>query len=99
MRIWCYRCAMSSFAVLLSRVMALYLENLASSFLILMPAGAAWLYGGEGALASLLRLAVGGIFLAMFPTTAVAGGRVSVELVRRPGWRIRSSWFRRCISC
>ena len=68
----------SAFQVMLARVLALYLETLFFSVLILAPAGAAWLwYGGEGGVFFLLRLAVGIVFLALLPTVlALAGGFV-----------------------
>lgn len=55
--------------VLLSKLAALYVENLVISTLLLLPAGAAWLwYGGSGGVLTLLRLAAGAVFLALLPT-------------------------------
>ena len=55
--------------VLLSKLAALYVENLVISALLLLPAGAAWLwYGGSGGVLTLLRLAAGAVFLALLPT-------------------------------
>lgn len=66
----------SAFALLLSRVLALYLENLVFSLVVMLPAGAAYLwYGGEGGLRFALVLLLCVPFLALLPTMlALVGG-------------------------
>ncbi|MEG2086844.1 MAG: hypothetical protein RR022_01505 [Angelakisella sp.] len=59
----------SAFSLLLSRVLALYLENLVFTTFIMLPAGAAYLYyGGSGGVAFVLTLLVCTPFLALLPT-------------------------------
>lgn len=59
----------SAFSVMLSKVMALYLENLLICFLMMLPCGAAYLYhGGTGGVVFFLSLLFLVIFLAMLPT-------------------------------
>lgn len=62
--------------VLLSKLTALYAENLVLSAMVVLPAGAAWLwYGGGGGGLLALRLAAGTVFLALLPTVlALAAG-------------------------
>ena len=59
-----------AFTVLLSKLAALYAENLLVCALLVLPAGAAriWFGGGGGALL-VLRLVIGVPFLALLPTT------------------------------
>ena len=60
--------------ILLSKLTALYGENLFFTLLLLWPAGAAWLWqGGGGGLLFLLRLTAGGIVLALLPTALSLG--------------------------
>ena len=82
----------SQFSILLSKLLAVYLENLAFTLLILAPVGAAWLYyGGGGGVLFLARLILGGLFLALLPTLlALVGGFVLSWLSSRlPG---RAVW-------
>lgn len=59
----------SSFTLLLSRVLALYLENLVFSVFVMIPAGFAYLvYGGAGGVSFVLSLLVGTVVLALLPT-------------------------------
>lgn len=75
----------SAFSVILSRLLALYLEILLIVQLMLLPAGIAWLvFGGGGGALFLLLLVVEGVFLAFVPTLAslVFGGVVSLLVSR-----------------
>ncbi|MCI8539691.1 MAG: hypothetical protein HFF18_13725 [Oscillospiraceae bacterium] len=68
-------------SVLLSKLTALYVENLVFCLFFLLPAGGAWLwYSGDGP-AFVLRLLVGTAFLALLPTV----------LSLACGWLL--SWF------
>lgn len=59
----------SPFALLLSRALALYLENLLVSLFVLLPAGAAYqFHGGGGGAAFWLALVPGAVVLALLPT-------------------------------
>ena len=59
----------SAFAVMLAKLTALYVENLAFCAFLMLPAGAAWLwFGGAGGVLFIIRLLTGAIFLAMLPT-------------------------------
>ena len=66
----------SAFAVLLSKLTALYVENLLICTFLILPAGAAWLrFSGAGGLPFIARLVIGILFLAMLPTVlALAAG-------------------------
>lgn len=68
----------SAFTVLLAKLTALYLENLAFCVFLVLPAGAAWLwFGGGGGALFVLRLIIGTLFLAMLPTVlSLAAGFV-----------------------
>ena len=82
----------SQFSILLSKLLAVYLENLVFTLLALAPAGAAWLvWGGGGGALFAARLALGGLALALLPTLlALAGGFVLSWLSGRlPG---RAVW-------
>lgn len=66
----------SSFALMLSRTLALYLENLVSTVFVLLPAGVIYLwYGGPGGWAVLPLLLISCLFLNLLPTllTLIAG--------------------------
>ncbi len=59
----------SSFQVMLARILALYLENLILVEAFLIPAGIAWLvFGGGGGAVFIILLIVQGAFLAFLPT-------------------------------
>lgn len=59
-----------AFTLLLSRTLALYLENLVFALFVMLPAGAAYLvHGGAGGVGFVLRLLVCTLFLALLPTT------------------------------
>ena len=59
----------SAFTLMLSRTLALYLENLVSVFFMLLPAGAAYLWhGGGGGVVFFLLLILSALFLALLPT-------------------------------
>ena len=59
----------SAFAVMLAKLTALYVENLAFCAFLMLPAGAAWLwFGGAGGVLFIIRLLTGALFLAMLPT-------------------------------
>ena len=59
----------SPFALMLSRTLALYLENLVSTVFVLLPAGVIYLwYGGPGGWAVLPLLLVSALFLNLLPT-------------------------------
>lgn len=59
----------STFSVMLARLMAVYLECLLIIEVVLAPAGVAYiLYGGEGGLPFVLRLMLLGVFIAFIPT-------------------------------
>ena len=70
----------SPFVLMLSRVSALYLENMVSTVFVLLPAGVIYLwYGGPGGWAVLPLLLVSALFLNLLPTLltgllAVDGG-------------------------
>ena len=58
-----------AFELLLARVMALALENLVFSCMILLPAGLAYtVFGGGGGIGFWLRLLIGAVGLSLFPT-------------------------------
>ncbi|MBP8855489.1 MAG: hypothetical protein KBG54_03175 [Oscillospiraceae bacterium] len=60
---------LSAFAVMLSKIMALYLENLFFSIFMMLPAGVAYLVmGGEGGVGFVLRYLLCNIFLPILPT-------------------------------
>ena len=62
----------SPFALMLSRTLALYLENLVSTVFVLLPAGVIYLwYGGPGGWAVLPLLLVSALFLNLLPTLLV----------------------------
>lgn len=62
----------SSFYVMLSRLLALYLETLLMMELFILPAAVAWLlYGGEGGAAFFVLMLVLGVFLSFIPTLIV----------------------------
>lgn len=57
------------FALMLSRTLALYLENLISTIFVLLPAGIIYLwYGGPGGILTLPTLLVCALFLNLIPT-------------------------------
>ena len=59
----------SPFTLMLSRTLALYLENLVSTVFVLLPAGVIYLwYGGPGGWAVLPLLLVSALFLNLLPT-------------------------------
>lgn len=59
----------SSFSVMLARLLALYLEALMMVELMLIPTGIAYLiYGGSGGVLFMVLLLVMGVFLALLPT-------------------------------
>ncbi len=59
----------SAFEIMLSKIMALYLENLLITLFMMLPCGVAYLTsGGTGGLLFLLLMLVGSIFLALIPT-------------------------------
>ena len=59
----------SPFLLMLTRTLALYLENLIFSLFIMLPAGAAYLFfGGAGGVWFTAALLLGTIFLALLPT-------------------------------
>lgn len=77
----------SSFTVMLARVLALYLEALFMCELMLIPAGAAYLfYGGANGVGVLLLLMVEGFFMALLPTfvALVFGSLVALVVSRLP---------------
>lgn len=77
----------SSFSILVSRAMALYLEALVMCEVMLIPAGAVWLWqGGGGGAMFMLGLLVCGMFLALLPTllSLVFGALVSIFVARLP---------------
>ncbi|MEF9866067.1 MAG: hypothetical protein RR814_06455 [Oscillospiraceae bacterium] len=60
---------LSAFSIMLSKTMALYLENLVFSVFMMLPAGGAYLYfGGAGGVWFILRLIVAVLFLPIIPT-------------------------------
>lgn len=66
----------SPFALMLSRTLALYLENLVSTIFVLLPAGVIYLWhGGDGGILVLPLLLVCALFLTLIPTllSLVAG--------------------------
>lgn len=73
----------SSFAVMLSRLLALYLQALLMIELMLLPAGIAYVVYG-GSVASLFVLLLLGVFLALLPTLAclLFGTLISVLISR-----------------
>lgn len=79
----------SAFTLLLSRLLALYLENLVFSLFVMLPAGAAYLwYGGGGGFRFALVLLLCIPFLALLPTllSLVCGfvlGWLSSKFVRK----------------
>lgn len=61
---------LSSFSVMLSKIIALYLENLFFGLFMMLPAGAAYLfYGGEGGIMFVVRLLLFNFILPLLPTT------------------------------
>lgn len=59
----------SSFSVMISKLLALYLENLVFTVFMLIPAGVAYLYsGGSGGVGFFLILLVSSLFVALIPT-------------------------------
>lgn len=77
----------SSFAVMLARVFALYLEVLLMVEFLLLPAGIAYLvFGGAGGIGFLLLLLLLGAFLALLPTllSLVLGCIISLIVARLP---------------
>ena len=58
----------SAFSVLLSKVLALYLENLAFTLFLLLPAGAACIYFGGFGAAFVLLLVAAAVLLPLLPT-------------------------------
>ena len=65
----------SAFTLMLSRTLALYLENLVSVFFMLLPAGAAYLWhGGGGGVVFFLLLILSALFLALLPTLILFWG-------------------------
>lgn len=68
-------------SVLLSKLTALYVENLAFCLFFLLPAGGAWMWYGPGDPAFILRFLPGVLFLALLPTV----------LSLACGWLL--SWF------
>lgn len=68
-------------SVLLSKLLALYVENLVFCLFLLLPAGGAWLWYGPGDLIFVLRFLLGTVFLALLPTVLTLAG----------GWLL--SWF------
>lgn len=77
----------SAFAVLLSKLTALYAENLVFCGFLILPAGAAWLrFGGGGGAAFVVRLVAGTLFLALLPTVlSLAAGFLLSWLGGRAG--------------
>ena len=79
----------SSFTLLLSRLSALYLENLFFGVFVMLPAGAAYLFfGGGGDVRFFLTLLLGTVLMAFLPTllALVAGfllGWVSARFARK----------------
>ena len=75
--------------VLLSKLTALYAENLLFCTFLVLPAGAAWLWqGGDGGALFLLRLLLGTLFLALLPTVlSLAAGFLLSWLAGRFGNR------------
>lgn len=75
----------TSFAIMLARVSALYVEVLLIMELLLLPSGVAYLvFGGAGGVRALLLLALSGIFLSFLPTLAglLFGGLISLLVSR-----------------
>ena len=59
----------SAFQLMLARTMALYLENLIFSVMVMLPAGVAYLsFGGEGGVVFMAALILCTVFLALLPT-------------------------------
>ncbi|SBV95157.1 conserved membrane hypothetical protein [uncultured Eubacteriales bacterium] len=79
----------SAFTLLLSRTLALYLENLLFAVFVMAPAGVAYLaYGGDGGAGFLLTLLLCTALLALLPTTLdLAVGFVLAWLSGRVGKR------------
>lgn len=79
----------SAFTVLLSKLTALYVENLVFCGFLILPAGAAWLwFGGGGGVMFAVRLAAGTLFLALLPTVlSLAAGYLLSWLGGRCGNR------------
>lgn len=75
--------------VLLSKLTALYGENLLFCTFLVLPAGAAWLWqGGDGGALFLLRLLLGTLFLTLLPTAlSLAAGFLLSWLAGRFGNR------------
>ena len=58
-----------AFQLMLARTLALYLENLVFSIMVMIPAGAAYLFfGGEGGAVFMIMLIICTVFLALLPT-------------------------------
>lgn len=77
----------SSFSIMLSRVMAMYLQTLFMLEMMLIPVGVSWLvYGGGGGVLFFVRLLLSGVFLALLPTTVslVFGCLVSLMVAKLP---------------
>lgn len=77
----------SSFTVMLARVLALYLEALFMCELMLIPAGIAYVwYGGAGGVGVLLLMMVEGLFMALLPTfvALLFGSLVALVVSRLP---------------
>ncbi len=77
----------SSFSVMLARVLALYLETLLMLELMLVPAGVSYmLNGGANGVAVLITMLVQGVFLALVPTVLALlfGSLVALVVSRLP---------------
>lgn len=86
----------SPFVLMLSRVSALYLENMVSTVFVLLPAGVIYLwYGGPGGWAVLPLLLVSALFLNLLPTllTLVVGFALAWLAGRFPKKSLASSLF------
>ena len=77
----------SSFSVMLARVLALYLESLMLVELMLIPAGVAYLFfGGAGGAVFIITLLLEGFFLALLPTflALLFGALIALVVSRLP---------------
>ncbi|WP_138295171.1 MULTISPECIES: hypothetical protein [unclassified Clostridium] len=77
----------NAFTVMLSRVFAVYLENLVIGLFLAVPAGITYLvYGGAGGVGFLLMFLVGMAFLALLPTllSLIVGFVISLISSRMP---------------
>ncbi len=77
----------SDFAIMLSRLMALYLEVLLITEMVLVPAGMVWVaFGGGGGFLFILRLLIIGVFVALIPTLGsfIFGWVVSLMIAKIP---------------